>query len=87
MISRSKNAPRTNNNREDKPQYRKECLFCKEETTPDFKDFMKLKRYITERGKIQPRSRSGVCAKHQRLLATAIKQARQLALIPDTASM
>ncbi len=43
---------------------------------------MKLKRFLTERGKIQPRRTSGVCAKHQRDLAMAVKRARMMALLP-----
>ncbi|MQG26131.1 MAG: 30S ribosomal protein S18, partial [SAR202 cluster bacterium] len=48
----------------------------------DYKDVEKLRRYISERAKIEPPRKTGVCAKHQRLLAAAIKKARHLALIP-----
>ena len=48
----------------------------------DYKDPDKLRGYITDRGKIAPRRRTGTCARHQRTLATAIKRARHLALIP-----
>jgi small subunit ribosomal protein S18 len=48
----------------------------------DYKDTARLSRYISERGKINPRRRSGTCAKHQRALANAIKQARMIALLP-----
>ncbi|MCM1455647.1 MAG: 30S ribosomal protein S18, partial [Bacteroides sp.] len=48
----------------------------------DYKDVAKLRRFITEKGKILPRRMSGVCAKHQRVLATAIKRARVMALLP-----
>ncbi|MEG1753724.1 MAG: 30S ribosomal protein S18, partial [Christensenella sp.] len=48
----------------------------------DYKDVMKLRKYITERGKITPRRASGTCAKHQRELAIAIKRARIMALLP-----
>lgn len=51
----------------------------------DYKDDRRLGRYITERGKILPRRISGMCARHQRQLGTAIKRARYLALIPYTA--
>lgn len=47
---------------------------------------MKLRAYISDRGKISPRRKSGTCAKHQRLLATAIKRARHLALLPYVAA-
>jgi small subunit ribosomal protein S18 len=48
----------------------------------DYKDIPRLKRYLTERGKITPRRASGTCAKHQRQLAVAIKRARVMALLP-----
>lgn len=58
-------------------------MFCVEHAeTIDYKDAAKLRRFITEKGKILPRRMSGVCAKHQRLLATAIKRARVMALLP-----
>ncbi len=60
----------------------KKCFFCKEKKQPDFSDTEALKRYTTERGKIIGRSRSGICAKHQRRLTIAIKHARHLALLP-----
>jgi small subunit ribosomal protein S18 len=48
----------------------------------DYKDVKRLQRYVTERGKITPRRRTGTCAKHQRALAVAIKRARHMALLP-----
>lgn len=60
----------------------KECYFCKENKNPDFLDFEILKKFISERGKIHSRSRSGVCSKHQRKLTTAVKRARLLAYLP-----
>ena len=51
----------------------------------DYKDVAKLKKYLTESGKILPRRMTGVCARHQRELAVAIKRARQMALIPYVA--
>jgi len=48
----------------------------------DYKDPVKLRRYISDRGKIEPRRKTGTCAKHQRALAEAIKRARHLALLP-----
>lgn len=64
-------------------QKKKACAFCVEHAADiDYKDVAKLKKYITEKGKIVPRRASGVCSKHQRLLATAIKRARQMALLP-----
>jgi small subunit ribosomal protein S18 len=61
---------------------RKVCVFCGKDNVIDYKDANKLKRYISERGKILPRRITGNCAKHQRALTVAIKRARHLALIP-----
>ena len=62
---------------------RKVCQFCVDKVEYiDYKDAAKLRKFITERGKIMPRRMSGVCAEHQRSLATAIKSARQVALLP-----
>ena len=64
---------------------RKVCQFCVEKaTTIDYKDTARLRKYITERGKIMPRRMSGNCAKHQRQLSEAIKRARAIALLPFT---
>lgn len=64
---------------------RKVCSFCVEKSTNiDYKDVPKLKKYITERGKILPRRISGTCAKHQRELTEAIKRSRNIALLPFT---
>lgn len=66
---------------------RKFCAFCADKAeTVDYKDPTKLRRYISDRGKIEPRRRTGTCAKHQRALAVAIKNARHLALLPYTAA-
>ena len=65
---------------------KKVCLFCVDKVENiDYKDTAKLKKYITERGKIVPRRISGNCAKHQRQLTTAIKRARIIALLPFVA--
>ena len=62
---------------------KKVCLFCSDENNLiDYKDVNKLKRYISERGKILPRRITGNCAKHQRALTVAIKRARHIALMP-----
>ena len=64
---------------------KKVCVFCgKENNEIDYKDVAKLKKYITERGKILPRRISGTCAKHQRQLTDAIKRSRNIALLPFT---
>ena len=62
---------------------RKFCSFCSDDVKEiDYKDPLKLRNYISDRGKIEPRRRTGTCAKHQRVLAVSIKRARQLALLP-----
>lgn len=65
---------------------RKVCAFCLEKGRAiDYKDISMLRRYLTDRGKIRSRRKTGTCAKHQRRLAVAIKRARHLALLPFTA--
>ena len=65
---------------------KKVCLFCVDKVDSiDYKDTAKLKKYITERGKIVPRRISGNCAKHQRQLTIAVKRARIIALLPFVA--
>lgn len=64
---------------------KKVCVFCGEKNGDiDYKDTNKLKRYVSERGKILPRRITGNCAKHQRALTVAIKRARHVALLPYT---
>lgn len=58
------------------------CQFCADkQTTIDYKDVNKLKKYVSERGKILPRRVTGTCAKHQRKLTTAVKRSRHVALL------
>ena len=85
------NAPRTEaaapaTARAPRPMVRrrkKVCIFCADKVEfIDYKDSAKLRKFISERGKILPRRISGTCAKHQRELNTAIKRARQVALLP-----
>lgn len=67
------------------PYHRKRriCAFCVEKTDHiDYKQYEVLRRYLTEHGRIRPRRQTGTCAKHQRGLAKAVKQARHLALLP-----
>ena len=65
------------------PRRAKTCRFCEDKNERiDYKDERRLKRFITERGKIIPRRISGSCARHQRSLARAIAQARHIALLP-----
>ncbi|MGL4572708.1 MAG: 30S ribosomal protein S18 [Clostridium sp.] len=64
---------------------RKVCAFCVEKAESiDYKDVAKLRKYVTERGKILPRRISGTCAKHQRQLTESVKRARNIALLPFT---
>ena len=66
---------------------RKVCNFCVERLdTLDYKDTTRLRKYISERGKILPRRISGNCDSHQRALTTAVKRARIIALLPFVAS-
>ena len=65
---------------------RKVCSFCVDKVDHiDYKDVAKLRRFVTERGKILPRRISGNCAKHQRQVTVASKRARNIALLPFTA--
>jgi small subunit ribosomal protein S18 len=69
-----------------RPARRKVCNFCVDKVEAiDYKDVAKLRKYLTESGKILPRRMTGVCARHQRELAVAVKRARQMALIPYVA--
>ena len=62
---------------------RKVCKFCADKNASiDYKDIRTLEKFVTERGKIMPRRMSGMCAKHQRDIAIAIKRARTIALLP-----
>lgn len=58
------------------------CYFCKEDITPDYKDYKNLKKFVSERAKIIGSKRSGICSKHQRKLTVEIKRARHLGLVP-----
>src|SRR5205085_4517452 len=65
---------------------RKVCQFCVDKVKEiDYKDLARLRRFLSERGKIEPRRKTGTCAAHQRSLNVALKRARQLALLPFTA--
>ena len=70
-----------------RPMHRRKkvCVFCGKDNVIDYKDTAKLKKYISERGKILPRRITGTCAKHQRALTVAIKGARHVALMPYVA--
>ena len=77
----------TSNEREDAPvrkraPRRKVCVFCGKDNVIDYKDAAKLRKYISERGKILPRRVTGNCAKHQRAVTLAVKRARHVAILP-----
>lgn len=64
---------------------RKVCAFCVEKVSAiDYKDPVRLRRFVSDRGRIEARRKTGTCAKHQRWLAVALKRARHLALLPYT---
>jgi small subunit ribosomal protein S18 len=83
MAFRTKTKPKTNRYRRTR---RKPCAFCVEKAIDiDYKAHQRLKKFITDRGKILPRKTTGTCASHQRMLAGSIKRARIIALLPFTA--
>ncbi len=62
---------------------RKVCAFCADKSAQiDYKEVNRLRRYLSERAKIEPRRKTGTCAEHQRALSVALKRARQVALLP-----
>ena len=65
---------------------RKNCYFCREKVTEvDYKNVNQLRRYISEKGKIRSRRITGACRRHQVQVATAVKRAREMALLPYVA--
>lgn len=60
----------------------KSCYFCKEDVAPWYSETAILQKFVSPQGKLTPRARSGICAKHQRRLTSSIKHARHLALLP-----
>ena len=91
--SRDRDRDRGDDRGGDRPRYggprrprRKVCAFCVDKVQKiDFKEVGRIRRYISDRGKIDPRRKSGTCAKHQRMLTAALKRARHMALLPYTA--
>ena len=75
-----------NTRRRGRPRYftrRRVCAFCVEHVSSiDYKDVSRIRRYVSERARMEPRRKTGTCAKHQRALTIAIKRARHLALLP-----
>ena len=83
MRKRKPSKPREGRSRARYVVRRKSCSFCAEKVESiDYKDQVKLRSYISDRGKIGTRRSTGTCARHQRALAMAIKRARHLALLP-----
>lgn len=85
MAGKKKSTARPKKEREEKPwkkQKRKFCIFCSERIVADYKDTAVLKKFLSDRGKIRARRVSGNCSQHQRDVAQAVKNARELALLP-----
>lgn len=87
---RSERSDRGDRDRSDRPRSdrrrRKVCQFCADKVENiDYKDTAKLRKYVSDRGKILPRRMTGTCAMHQRQLTEAIKRSRHVALLPYTA--
>ena len=84
MVSRFR--PGGQQRRRGRPRFytrRKVCAFCADHVSDiDYKDLGRIRRYVSERARMEPRRKTGTCAKHQRALSTAIKRARHLALLP-----
>jgi len=68
-----------------KPQIikvKKNCVFCNENYEPNYKNYKELARYVSDRGRIFGKDRTGICSKHQKRLGVQVKRARHLSLIP-----
>jgi len=73
---------KTDTARKDIAPRKKTCFFCDNAKEPSFFDSSNLRRYMSDRSRINPKQRSGLCARHQRILTEQIKYARHLALLP-----
>ncbi len=84
-MSDNKNKKGAKNDKNFRRPRKKVCTFCAEKIdTIDYKDVEKLKKYVSDKGKILPRRITGTCAKHQRKVTEAIQRARHIALLPYT---
>jgi len=84
-VSRSAASAAEKEYRRERYGRRKVCGFCVEKMDHvDYKDVNRLRKYVSDRGKIEPRRKTGTCARHQRVLTTALKRARHMALLPYT---
>lgn len=80
-----KNSKRVKNDKPYRRPRKKVCSFCADRVDDiDYKDVEKLKKYVSDKGKILPRRVTGTCAKHQRKVTVAIQRARHIALLPYT---
>ena len=88
MITGPQRSPDKKKKKEYRGKYtprRKVCSFCVDKVSEiDYKDAVRLRRYLSERAKIEPRRKTGTCARHQRGLTIALKRARHVALLPFT---
>ena len=87
-MAREKRRPRREKEEKgwQKKQKKKFCIFCKDRIDyVDYKDLSMLRKFVSDRGKIRARRVSGNCSQHQREVATAVKNAREMALLPYTA--
>lgn len=85
MPIRSKVKRNQNNQTKMTPRPKRTCYFCDNKVLPTYTDSVTLKKFTSDRAKINPHGRSGVCSKHQRLLTKEIKHARHLSLLPFVA--
>jgi small subunit ribosomal protein S18 len=84
-VSRSAASAAEKEYRRERYGRRKVCAFCVDKMDyVDYKDVNRLRRFVSERGKIEPRRKTGTCDKHQRVLTSALKRARNVALLPYT---
>ncbi len=89
MPRREQKGPRKRKEKDDKAwqkkQKKKFCIFCKDKTLVDYKDVSVLRKFVSDRGKIRARRVTGTCTQHQRDVAAAVKNAREMALLPFSA--
>jgi small subunit ribosomal protein S18 len=87
MMAQKKTTPRRRPGQATAPGRRKSCHFCREKIDQiDYKNTAQLRRYISEKGKIRSRRITGACRRHQLQVATAVKRAREMALLPYVAN-
>ncbi|MDO8573768.1 MAG: 30S ribosomal protein S18 [Candidatus Daviesbacteria bacterium] len=77
-----KNTESTETDQKSEARSKKVCFFCQSKTSPSYTDIVSLRRFTTDRAKIVPKAKSGVCSKHQRAVTRNIKYARHLSLLP-----